>query len=94
MKRATEKAKNEYLENTCTEIMEFHRTGRYDLIHMKTKEVGWKDTLGIQNTEIEDSQGNRIVDQRQVLKIWENMLQNYVIDLIDRKPYKLNLKKK
>ena len=31
LKRATERAKKEYHENTCTEIMEFHRTGRYDL---------------------------------------------------------------
>jgi len=40
LKRATEKARKEYLENTCTEIMEFHRTGRYNLIYMKTKELG------------------------------------------------------
>ena len=58
------KAKKEYLENACTEIMEFHRTGRYDLMYMKTKELGWKDTQGIQNIGIEDSQGNRIVDQK------------------------------
>ena len=37
LKRPTEKAKKEYLENACTEIMEFHRTGRYDLMYMKTK---------------------------------------------------------
>ena len=52
--------------------MEFHRTGRYDLMYMKTRELGSKETKGIQNIGIEDSQGNRIVDQRQVLKIWEN----------------------
>ena len=69
LKRDTEKAKKEYLENTCTEIMEFHRTGRYDLMYMKTKELGWKETQGIQNIGIEDSQGNRIVDQKEVLKI-------------------------
>ena len=40
LKRATEKAKKEYLENACTEIKEFHRTGRYDLMYMKTKELG------------------------------------------------------
>ena len=40
LKRATEKAKKEYLENACTEIMEFQRTGRYDLMYMKTKELG------------------------------------------------------
>ena len=57
--------------------MEFHRTGRYDLMYMKTKELGGKDTQGIQNIGIKDSQGNRIVDQRQ---IWEN----YVTELHDR----------
>ena len=60
--------------------MEFHRTGPCDLMYMKTKELGWKETQGIQNIGIEDSQGNRIVDQRQVLKIWEN----YVTELYDR----------
>ena len=65
LKRATEKAKKEYFENACTEIMEFHRISRYDLIYMKTKELGWKETQGIQNIGIEDSQGNRIVDQKQ-----------------------------
>jgi len=62
------------------------RRGRYNLIYTKTKERGWKETQGIQNIGIEDSQGNRIVDQRQVPKIWEIMLQNYTIELIDRKP--------
>ena len=47
LKRTTENAKKEYLENTCTEIMEFHRTGRYDLMYMKTKELGWKETQRI-----------------------------------------------
>jgi len=55
LKRATEKAKKEYLENTCTEIMEFHRTGRYDLRYLKTKELGWKETQEIQHIGIEDS---------------------------------------
>jgi len=40
LKRATEKAKKEYLENKCTEIMEFQRTGHYDLMYRKTKELG------------------------------------------------------
>jgi len=39
-----------------------------------------KETQEIQNIGIEDSQGNRIVDQRQVPKIWEN----YVTELYDR----------
>jgi hypothetical protein len=54
LKRATEKAKTEYIENACTEIMEFHRTGRYDSMYMKTKELGWKETQGIQNIGIEE----------------------------------------
>ena len=80
MKRVTEKARKEYLENICNEIMEMQRTGRYDLMYMKTKELGWKEAQGIQNIGIQDSQGNRIVDQRQVMKIWEN----YVTELYDR----------
>jgi hypothetical protein len=40
----------------------------------------WKENQGIQNIGIEDSQGNRIVDQSQVLNIWEN----YVTELYDR----------
>ena len=52
LKRATEKAKKEYLENTCTEFMEFHRTGHYDLMYLKTKELGWKETQGIKNTRL------------------------------------------
>ena len=86
MKRATDIAKTEYLENIRNEIIEFQRTGRYDLMYMKTKELGWKETQGIQNIGIEDSQGNRIVEQSQVLKFERNILQNYAIDLIDRKP--------
>ena len=80
LRRATENAKKEYLENICNEIMEYERTGRYDLMYMKTKELGWKETQWIQNIDIEDSQGNRVVDQTQVLKIWEN----HITELYDR----------
>ena len=80
LKRATDNAKKEYLENICNEIMEFQRTGRYNLMYMKTKELAWKETQGIQNIGIEDSQGNNIVEQSQVLKIWEN----YIAELHDR----------
>jgi hypothetical protein len=41
---------------------------------MKTKGPGWKETQVIQNIGIEDSQGNRIVQQSEVLKIWENYI--------------------
>jgi hypothetical protein len=80
LKRATDNAKKEYLENICNEIMEFQRTGRYCLMYMKTKELGWKENQGIQNIDIEDTQGNRIVEQSQVLKI----LENYITELSDR----------
>jgi hypothetical protein len=74
LKRATDNAKKEYLENICNEIMEFQRTKRYDLMYIKSKELGWKETQGIQNIGIEDSQGNKIIEQSQVLKIWENYI--------------------
>ena len=50
------------------------------MMYMKTKELGWKENQGIQNIGIEDSQGNRVVEKSQVLKIWEN----YVTELYDR----------
>jgi hypothetical protein len=64
----------------CKEIMEFQRTGHYILMCMKTKELDWKETQGIQNIGTEELQGNRIVDQSQVLKIWEN----YITELNDQ----------
>jgi hypothetical protein len=63
LKSATDNAKKEYLENICKEMMEFQQAGRYDLMYMKTKELGWKEMKGIQNIGIEDFQGNRIVEQ-------------------------------
>jgi len=68
-KRATDNANKEYLENICNKIMEFQRTVRYDLMYMKTKELSWKETQRIQNIGIEDSQGDRRVEQSQVVKI-------------------------
>jgi hypothetical protein len=46
MKRATDKAKKEYLESICDKIMEFQRTGHYDLMCMKMKELGGRKILG------------------------------------------------
>jgi len=74
LKRATDNTKKEYLENMCNKIMEFQRIWHYYLMYMKTKELGWKESQGIQNFGIKDSQGNRIVEQSQVLKIWGNYM--------------------
>jgi len=79
-KIVTENAKKEYVGNICKKTMEYQETGRYNLIYMKTKELGWKETQRIQNIDIEDFQRNRIVDQIQMLKIWEN----YITELYDR----------
>jgi hypothetical protein len=74
LKGATDNAEKEYLENICNDIMEFRRTGRYDLMYMKTKVLGWEETQGILNIGIEESHKYRIVEQSQVLNIWENYL--------------------
>ena len=71
--KSQEKAKKEYLESICDQITEYQKTGRYDLMYMLTKELGWTDKQGIQNTGIEDSQGNIKVDQR-CTQIWENYI--------------------
>jgi hypothetical protein len=65
LKRATYKAKKEYIETTiCDKVTEFQRTGHYDLMYVKTEELGWKENHGIQHIHIEDSQGNIIVDRQ------------------------------
>jgi hypothetical protein len=79
LKRATDKATKEHPENICDKIMEFQRAGCY-LMYMKTDELGQKEIQGIQNIGIEDSPGNVVVGQRQVLKIWEN----YIAELYDQ----------
>ena len=51
------------------------------LFHVYEDEVlGWKEEDGIQNSGIEGSQGNVIVDQGKVLKFWEN----YIRELSDQ----------
>jgi hypothetical protein len=89
LRRATDKAKLEYLESKCDEITELQRTGRYDLMYRKAKELDGKENNGIQTVGVEDSQGNMIVDQTQVLKIWEI----YVEELYDQanRPENLNV---
>jgi hypothetical protein len=49
--------------------MELQGTGRYDLMYRKAKEIDQKKYNGIRTVGIEDSQGNMIVDRKQVLKI-------------------------
>jgi hypothetical protein len=94
LKRATEKVKMEYLESLCDEIKEFKRTGCYDLMCMKTKELGWKDNQGIQTTGIEDCQGNIIVDQKHILIVGRIMLQSLILQLIIQKTWKPKLKRR
>jgi hypothetical protein len=67
--------------------VEFQRTGRYDLMYMKTKELGGKN--GIQSIGIEYSQEYITVDQKQVLKF----LKNYLTEHYDHpnRPENLNV---
>jgi hypothetical protein len=40
LKTATDNAKKEYLEGICDEIIQLKKIGHYDLMYMKTKELG------------------------------------------------------
>jgi hypothetical protein len=42
LKRAMNNTKKEDLESICDKTIEFQTAGRYDLMYMKTKELGWK----------------------------------------------------
>lgn len=63
--------KKEYFDSICDKIMEFQRTGLYDLMYVKTKGLDWKEKNVIQNT---------IVNRRQKLKIWDD----YVTEVYNR----------
>jgi hypothetical protein len=54
--------------------MEFQRMGGYDFVCTKAKELGLEENCGIKNIDVKDSEGQMIVDRRQVLKIWENYI--------------------
>jgi len=66
LESATDKAKKEYLESLCHEILETERTGCYDLLYMKTEERGWEDNCGNQNISIENLQGRSIVYRKEI----------------------------
>jgi hypothetical protein len=59
--------------------MELQRRRRYDLMYTKAKELDRKENDVIRTDGIDDSQGNMIIDQKQVLK-------SSTTELIDRKP--------
>jgi hypothetical protein len=46
LKRATDKAKKEYLESLYKNVTGIQRTGRYDVMYMQTKDVGWMKIMG------------------------------------------------
>ena len=80
LKTATKKVKKEYLKTICDKSIELQITGSYDLMYIKRKEPGWKENQGIQNIDVNDSEGNTKVDQRHVL----TMLGNYITELCDQ----------
>ena len=74
--------------------MEFKSTGRYDLMGMKTNVLIWKENLGIQNIDTEDSQGLQLYIRDTYWKFGIFILQSCTFDLIDKKSQKSNLKGK
>ena len=66
-KRKKDKAKEEYLESICDEIMKFEEQNiRLNVMMM---DLSWKEGNGIQNNGTEHSKGNTIADKRQVLRV-------------------------
>jgi len=60
-----EQMEKECLEIICGRIMEIQRTGLYDLMLTKAKELWRKENCRIQNTNIEDCQWNIVIGHRQ-----------------------------
>jgi hypothetical protein len=66
LESATDKAKKEYLESLCDEVLEIERTGRYALLYMKTEERGWEDNRGNQNICIQTLKARSRVYQKEI----------------------------
>ena len=58
LERATNKAKEVYVESIRDEVMEFERTECYDLLSIKMKKLGWKKSHMCHNIGNEDSKWN------------------------------------
>ena len=80
LRRETDEARKKYIEEMCDEIMELERLGRYDLMYQKMKGLEWKDRTGGSKFGIENSAGQFISDQNEMLAIWEE----YIEKLYDR----------
>jgi hypothetical protein len=57
LKSLTDKAKKEYLQSICDEIMEFQRTGCSDFMCMKSWEVVWKENVGFETMASKNLEG-------------------------------------
>ena len=47
LRRETDKAKEQYLEQACNEIMDLQRKGRYNMMYQKAREMGWMENKGV-----------------------------------------------
>jgi len=52
--------------------MEFQRTQYYDLMYMKTKELGYRVNCGVKKSVLKYLKLNKIEVERQAVKICEN----------------------
>ena len=91
LRRETDRAKEKYMEEMCKEIEELERKGRYDLMYEKTKEFGGRERKAVRSFGIEDSRGQLISGQAEMLKVWES----YIGELYDKehRPQHINIER-
>ena len=59
LRRETDIAKEVYMEETCKEIMDLQKKGRYDLMYQKAQQLGGRTSKDIRTFGTEDNQGNK-----------------------------------
>ena len=91
LRRITDEAKLNYLENKCDEITTLERIGRYDLMYAKAKEFDENKSRNIRNKEFENELGIMVNDPTEVKIVWEN----YIQELYDKphRPKEIALEK-
>ena len=77
MRRVTDKAKENWIEEQCKEIEEIDKKGRSDLMYLKAKEIGKKyKRSNRMNVNILHSQGNILKEKEKIMDRWKEYFEH------------------
>ena len=73
------RAKEVYFEETCEEILDLQKKGKYDLMYQNAQQLGEKTSKAVRTFGIEQNHVNLAIDHRKALRLKGK----YIQDLYD-----------